>query len=87
LPLPEGLDMDKVEAESLEMVENIRLRTLVIHGEYDMLVAPERGAKTVRSPGEHREQLLVIPGADHNDIMFTGLNQYFDAIEKFTGTA
>ena len=29
------------------------------------------------------KHLLVIPGAGHNDLMFVGLRQYFEAIRRF----
>lgn len=87
LPLPEGVDMDKIERESIEIVQSVRLRTMIIHGEYDMLVPLSEAQKLYDHLGSSEKQLLVIAGADHNDIMFTGLNRYFDAIEKFTGIA
>jgi uncharacterized protein len=83
LPLPEGLDMEKIERESLEVVGNIRLRTLIIHGEYDTLVPLSEAQKLYDNLGSAEKHLLVIQGADHNDIMFTGFNQYFDAIGSF----
>ena len=29
------------------------------------------------------KHLLVIPGAGHNDLMFVGMRQYFEAIRRF----
>ena len=29
------------------------------------------------------KRLLVIPGAGHNDLMFVGMRQYFEAIRRF----
>ena len=29
------------------------------------------------------KRLLVIPGARHNDLMFVGMRQYFEAIRRF----
>ncbi|MBA4417697.1 MAG: alpha/beta hydrolase [Syntrophus sp. (in: bacteria)] len=79
----EGVDLEAIDAACLEMVRTITLPTLIIHGEYDNLV-PFREAEdlydTIKSEDK---QLLMIPLADHNDIMFVGLNEYFKAIQVF----
>ncbi len=46
--------------------------------------AARRGRRTIyETIGSARKDLLMIPGATHNDIMFVGLRQYMEAIRKF----
>ena len=65
------------------MVRAIKLPALIIHGENDTLVPLEEARRFYDNLGSAEKRLLIIPGADHNDIMFTGIDQYFEAIKKF----
>jgi len=66
-------------------VAAIRLPALLIHGERDDLI-PLAHARVLYDllAGTERE-LLVIPGAGHNDILWVGIGPYFDAIRSFVG--
>lgn len=78
-----GRDLETIDRECLEMIQKISLPTLVIHGEKDMLV-PVREAKDIfEHLGTDKKELLIIPSANHNDIMLVGLRKYFDAIQQF----
>ena len=87
LSLPAGTDADKIEAEALAMVREIKLPTLIIHGEDDQLVPLEEAKRFYDNLGSAEKRLVIIPGADHNDIMFTGIDQYFEAIKDFVASA
>jgi uncharacterized protein len=84
LGLPVGnIDFETIDKESLHVLKTISLPTLIIHGEEDALV-PLREAETIYNHvGAKDKRLLVIPGADHNDIMFVGLEEYFKALRQF----
>ena len=76
-------DFEAIDQESLNVLKTISLPTLIIHGEQDALV-PLKEAETLYDHiGAKEKRLVVIPGADHNDIMFVGLEQYFKAIREF----
>jgi hypothetical protein len=49
----------------------------------DTLAAPDAAETLDETIGSARKDLLMIPGATHNDIMFVGLRQYMEAIKKF----
>ncbi|HVN25605.1 MAG TPA: alpha/beta hydrolase [Syntrophorhabdales bacterium] len=74
---------DRIMEEALAMVRNITLPTLIIHGEEDTLVPVEEARRFYDNLGSAEKKLLIIPGADHNDIMFAGMDQYFEAIQAF----
>ena len=62
---------------------SISIPTLVIHGELDEL-APVRDAVAMHENIRAEDKrLLVIPGAGHNDLIFVGMRQYFEAIRRF----
>ena len=65
------------------MVREITTPALIIHGEYDTLVPLEEAETLSEQIGSNEKELLIIPGATHNDIMFVGLKQYFEAIKQF----
>lgn len=64
-------------------VRSIRLPVLIIHGEYDELIPLEHAANLYEMLAETQRELVVIPGAGHNDILWVGQAQYFDAVERF----
>ena len=77
------VDFETIDKESLEVLRTISLPTLIIHGEEDRLV-PLKEAETIYNHiGAKDKRLVVIPGADHNDIMFVGLKEYFKALREF----
>jgi uncharacterized protein len=89
VPVPAGVDLARIYQEALAMVKAVALPILIIHGEYDRIVPYAEGEDLYENIGSAKKELLMIPAADHNDIMFVGLQQYFGAIERFlaeTGT-
>ncbi len=78
-----GLNLEKLEEESLQKIKNINLPTLIIHGEYDSLIPAQEGEKLLQNIGSEDKELIIIPGADHNDIMFVDQARYFGAIKDF----
>ncbi len=64
-------------------IRRIAKPTLIIHGEQDELVPLAEGKELFQNSGAETKNLLVIPGAGHNDIMMVGGELYFGAIEAF----
>jgi alpha-beta hydrolase superfamily lysophospholipase len=85
LPLQET-NLERLEQECLHKVSSIKVRALVIHGEYDTLVPLQEARDMLAQLGAESKKLLIIPHADHNNIMFVGFEQYFEEIQKFTKT-
>lgn len=84
LGLPaQGLDLEPIEKERLGMIRRITIPALIIHGEYDHLI-PLREAKDLFALlGSPAKELVIIPKADHNNILFTNLDLYFNSIQDF----
>jgi pimeloyl-ACP methyl ester carboxylesterase len=84
-----GLDPSEGEAARLRAaheakVRSIALPVLIIHGEYDELIPLARAAELYdQLTGAASREMVVIPGAGHNDILWLGWQRYLEAIAGF----
>lgn len=62
---------------------SINLPALVIHGQHDSLIPLKEGVRFYETLEVKEKHMVIIPGADHNDIMMAGKEKYFLAIKKF----
>jgi len=84
LNIPAGaIEMEPIYDACIKMIRSITLPTLVIHGEYDTLVPLREAEDLYKNLGAQDKELVIIDAADHNDIMFVGLNQFFTALRAF----
>jgi alpha-beta hydrolase superfamily lysophospholipase len=66
-----------------EKIRSIRIPTLIIHAAEDHLIPLYEAEELLRLSAAEEKDLVVIPGADHNDLMMVGRNRYFQAINDF----
>lgn len=66
-----------------EKIREIALPTLIIHAERDSLIPLQEAEKLYREASSPEKRLVVIPGADHNDLMFRDPDLYYGSIEGF----
>lgn len=81
-----GLSSERMDdlAEALSArIRPIKLPALIIHGDRDSLIPVEAGIALHQEIGSERKRLVIIPGADHNDIIAVGVEQYFSEIKDF----
>jgi len=78
-----GIDLEKIDREYLEKIKKILLPALILHGENDTLVPLQNARDLYDHLGTSDKELLVIPGATHNDIMIVGFKEYFKAVQRF----
>ena len=78
-----GIDLEPIERERLSMIQKISTPTLIIHGEFDTLVPLQESRDLFACLATNQKQLLIIPDADHNSVMFSDTDQYFTAIQRF----
>lgn len=65
-------------------VRSIHIPALVMHGEWDELIPLETALTFYESLAAAPDrELVVIPGAGHNDILWVGLQQYFTSLSSF----
>ena len=67
-------------------IRHIHKPTLIIHGEYDQILPATEGQELYQNSGAEDKKLLIIPGADHNDVMVVAQGLYFGTIEEFIRT-
>jgi fermentation-respiration switch protein FrsA (DUF1100 family) len=61
----------------------INAPTLILHGELDDLIPPEEGRTLYNGISSARKELVIIPGAGHNDIGLIGHDLYYESIRRF----
>lgn len=83
LGLPSPGDLSGLEREYIERARAVTVPALILHGEADELVPLAQGRELYDSLGSPQKELVTIPGAGHNNIMFVGLKEYLAAIRKF----
>ena len=82
-----GVNMDAMgirEEEGFNNIEKIRSfnkHTLIIHAENDHIIPFSDGQALYNASGDEGKSLLMIPGANHNDIFLHGKKEYMKAIE------
>jgi fermentation-respiration switch protein FrsA (DUF1100 family) len=68
-------------------IGDVKIPTLIIHGEWDEIIPASEGRVLYELSGAAGKSSLFIPRAGHNDIMMLGLKAYMDAVEVFTRRA
>ena len=64
-------------------IGEINLPTLIIHGERDSIIPVANGQTLYEASSAEQKDILRVPGAGHNDLLFVGRQAYFAAIDKF----
>lgn len=82
LGLPQSGEAAILVARHEAKIRAIRLRTLLIHGELDDLVPLAQAAELDNLLSGTERTLVIIPDAGHNDLLWRGRRQYFDAISE-----
>lgn len=81
--LPAEADEVRDGFGNLNKIGAVTLPTLVLHGAEDWIIPADEGEMLFRRCKAKDKHLVIIPGAGHNDLMFVGRKQYFDAIYAF----
>ena len=79
----EFLGITDLDFPNLSKVRTITLPTLIIHAEFDSLIPPTEARDLFDNVAAKDKRLVIIPGADHNDIFVSGIQPYFKAISEF----
>jgi len=73
------------EQEAFRNIEKVRAfekPSLIIHGEKDHLIRFAEGQALFDACGAKKKKLLMIRGADHNDLFYRGMEEYLEAIKE-----
>jgi alpha-beta hydrolase superfamily lysophospholipase len=77
-----GVDQEK-GLFNLRRIQSISIPTLIIHSQYDHIIPVDEGIQLHDASEAKEKELVIIPNANHNDLMMVGMDQYFDSLEKF----
>ena len=66
-----------------ERMKSVTVPILIIHGEQDKLVPIEAATELYELVSSKDKRFITIPGADHNDLLATDSETYFQAIKEF----
>jgi len=91
--LRKRVGVDASDAEIAGLVEAhdsrlaaIHLPVVHIHGEWDQIIPLEHGVAFHERLTTDQKQLVIIPGAGHNDIGWVGRELYFETLARFIVT-
>jgi len=79
----EGADEARDGFDHLNKIAQVRVPTLIIHGQDDRLIPVENGHALYDYCGATDKRLVTIPHAGHNDLLFSGQTPYFEALRAF----
>jgi len=79
----ESLGLNDLTFPNLAKMSSITMPTLILHGEFDSLIPVTEARDLFDKAAAKRKRLVIINGADHNDIMLVGMEQYFAEIRDF----
>jgi len=66
-------------------ITQITTKTLIIHGVEDWIIPVSQAEKLYNYCAAEKKELVLIPGAGHNDLLLVGIREYFGAIKSFVG--
>jgi len=72
----------RTKYDTLSKIGDIKVPTLIMHGDKDELVPIEHG-KILYEKANDPKEFYTIPGAMHNDTHIVGAEEYFDVIRDF----
>ena len=79
----EPLGIKDADSPNLAKIGAVTVPTLIIHGEYDSLIPFIEGESLFHNVAAKDKHLVVIPRANHNNIMWLGMEHYLEAIKEF----
>lgn len=81
-PTLSGGEDGKVGTAALAKMPGITVPTLILHGEADLIIPVEDAHALHAHSGAKEKRIVTIPGAGHNDLLWTGQEAYFRAIAE-----
>ncbi|MHA1973329.1 MAG: alpha/beta hydrolase [Candidatus Hodarchaeales archaeon] len=64
------------------VIRNVKIPTLIIHGENDMIIPVSEGVKLHNNASSPNKRLILIPNSGHNDLLIVDPNKYMKSIEE-----
>jgi fermentation-respiration switch protein FrsA (DUF1100 family) len=68
---------------NLRAIHTVAMPTLILHGEWDQIIPLSDGRALFEGSGAAKKELVVIPRAGRNDMLWLGRGQDMDAVCRF----
>ena len=78
----ELLDINDMSFPNGAKIRSVTMPTLILHGENDSLIPITEARDLFESAASKSKHLLIIPRANHSDIMLVGMEKYLKAIRQ-----
>jgi pimeloyl-ACP methyl ester carboxylesterase len=75
--------LDRLVAGHAAKIAAIALPALLIHGDVDELIPVQSAVEFYDTLTAEPKELVLIPGAGHNDLLWVGARRYFQALAAF----
>jgi fermentation-respiration switch protein FrsA (DUF1100 family) len=72
---------------NLDKIRRFAKPTLIIHGEQDHVIPFSEGQALYEASPASGKKILMIPGANHNDIFLRGMGEYMAAVKALANSA
>lgn len=94
LPLLElmGIPVDELRLQEKDGFQNapkiaqVTKPTFILHAQFDEVIPLNQADVLLNNSGARRKEMVVIPGAGHNDIIFRCGRAYFETIARFANS-
>jgi hypothetical protein len=86
-PAASAAEAEELIGRHRQKVESISLPALIIHGEADELVPVRTALELYETLQVEPKELVILPGAGHNDLLWLGAEQYMTALGRFVARA
>jgi len=78
----EFLELHNTAFPNAVKMRSVTLPTLILHGEHDTLIPTVEAHDLYNNAAASQKRLVIIDGANHNDIMMVGAERYFREIRE-----
>ncbi len=86
IPVEEMGLQEKDGFENASKISKVTKPTFILHAQYDEIIPLNQADILLKNSGARRKELVVIPGAGHNDIMARCGRAYFETIARFANS-
>ncbi len=85
---PRAIGFDESASfQNVDKIATVDTPTLIIHAEHDHIIPLREGQTLFDASGSAQKTFLNVPGANHNDIFFRGLDAYVQAVRQLADLA
>jgi hypothetical protein len=83
----ESLGLEEKDGfQNVQKITQISKPTLILHSQFDELIPLKEADILLKNSGARRKEMIIIPGAGHNDIIERCGRLYFETIARFANS-